>query len=96
MAPAGSGGGIVGGIWDLMTPGSGTAGGKIASSFIVMAIVGGAFFPLIMGWISDATGGNIQLAYVVPIFCFAFILLFALKYKSIAPAVKEEKLVLTH
>lgn len=69
---------------------------KIASSFIVMAIVGGAFFPLIMGWISDATGGNIQLAYIVPIFCFAFILLFATRYKSIAPSVKEEKVVLTH
>jgi MFS transporter, FHS family, L-fucose permease len=69
---------------------------KIASSFIVMAIVGGAFFPLIMGWISDATGGNIQLAYIVPIFCFAFILLFATKYKAIAPSVKGEKVVLTH
>jgi FHS family L-fucose permease-like MFS transporter len=46
---------------------------KIASSFIVMAIVGGAFFPLIMGKISDATNGNIQLAYIVPAICLAVV-----------------------
>jgi FHS family L-fucose permease-like MFS transporter len=56
---------------------------KIASSFLVMAIVGGAFFPLIMGWISDATGGNIQLAYVVPVFCFAVIAFFAFKFRDL-------------
>ncbi|MBD4866287.1 glucose/galactose MFS transporter, partial [Xanthomonas citri pv. citri] len=33
---------------------------KIASSFLVMSIVGGAFVPLVMGKISDLTGGNIQ------------------------------------
>jgi len=50
---------------------------KIASSFIVMSIVGGAFVPLVMGKISDITGGNIQLAYIVPAICFAVILYFA-------------------
>lgn len=50
---------------------------KIASSFIVMSIVGGAFFPLVMGRVSDATGGNIQLAYIVPTVCFAVIFYFA-------------------
>lgn len=54
---------------------------KIAASFIIMSIVGGALFPLIMGRISDATGGNIQLAYVVPILCFAMVLYFALRQK---------------
>jgi FHS family L-fucose permease-like MFS transporter len=49
---------------------------KIASSLLVMSIVGGAFFPLIMGWISDSTGGNIQLSYVVPLVCFLVILWF--------------------
>jgi FHS family L-fucose permease-like MFS transporter len=53
--------------------------GKIVSSFLVMAIVGGAFFPLIMGKISDATNGNIQLAYIIPLICFAVVGLFALK-----------------
>lgn len=56
---------------------------KIASSFIVMAILGGAIFPYIMGRISDATGGNIQLAYVVPAFCFVVIALFAFKFRNL-------------
>lgn len=42
---------------------------KIASSFLVMSIVGGAIFPLFMGLISDRTG-SIQLAYIVPLLCF--------------------------
>jgi FHS family L-fucose permease-like MFS transporter len=49
---------------------------KIASSFIVMAIVGGGFFPLIMGYISDRTG-SIQVAYIVPLLCLIVVLYFA-------------------
>jgi MFS transporter, FHS family, L-fucose permease len=56
---------------------------KIASSFIVMSIVGGAIFPVIMGQISDATGGNIQLAYMVPVLCFAVVALFAFKFRNV-------------
>jgi FHS family L-fucose permease-like MFS transporter len=52
---------------------------KIASSFIVMSIVGGALFPLLVGRISDATGGNIQLGYMVPLICFVAIALYAWK-----------------
>jgi len=52
---------------------------KIASSFIVMSIVGGALFPLIIGQISDATKGNIQLGYIVPLVCFVAIALYAWK-----------------
>jgi FHS family L-fucose permease-like MFS transporter len=59
---------------------------KIASSFIVMSIVGGAIFPLLMGQISDATGGNIQLAYVVPAVCFLVIALFAYKFRNLNSA----------
>ena len=69
---------------------------KIASSFLVMAIVGGAFFPLFMGQISDATGGNMQLGYLVPIFCFVMVLVFAMKYKKMAPVSAGNKIVLTH
>lgn len=52
---------------------------KIASSFIVMSIVGGALFPLLVGQISDATGGNIQLGYIVPLVCFVAVALYAWK-----------------
>lgn len=45
---------------------------KIASSFLVMAIVGGAVFPLVMGFISDATG-SMQKAYIVPLLCFVVV-----------------------
>lgn len=49
---------------------------KIGSSLIVMAIVGGALLPPVLGIISDMTG-NIQYGYTVPLTCFAVILLFA-------------------
>jgi FHS family L-fucose permease-like MFS transporter len=60
---------------------------KIASSFLVMSIIGGGIIPLIMGYISDKTG-SIQTAYIVPLFCFVVILFFAVKgykIKAIAP-----------
>jgi FHS family L-fucose permease-like MFS transporter len=49
---------------------------KRGSSLMVMAIIGGAVFPAIMGRISDAT--NIQTAFVVPLVCYLYILYFAL------------------
>jgi FHS family L-fucose permease-like MFS transporter len=49
---------------------------KRGSSLLVMAIVGGAFFPAIMGRISDAA--SIQRAFVVPLLCYVFILYFGL------------------
>jgi MFS transporter, FHS family, L-fucose permease len=57
---------------------------KIASSFIVMSIVGGAIFPLFMGLISDATG-SMQNAYIVPLLCFIVVLYFGWKGHKIVP-----------
>lgn len=51
---------------------------KIASSFLVMSIVGGGVIPLFMGLISDRTH-SIQLAYIVPLLCFVVILFFGWK-----------------
>jgi FHS family L-fucose permease-like MFS transporter len=51
---------------------------KLASSFLVMSIIGGGLAPLIMGLISDKTG-SMQIAYIVPLFCFLFVLYYGLK-----------------
>jgi FHS family L-fucose permease-like MFS transporter len=50
---------------------------EIGSSLVVMAIAGGAFFPVVMGYISDQS--NIQLAYVVPLLCFLVIAWFGIQ-----------------
>jgi FHS family L-fucose permease-like MFS transporter len=63
---------------------------KLASSLLVMSIIGGAFTPVMMGLISDYTGGNIQVAYVMPVVCMAFIVWFGLRghrIKTHQPAV---------
>jgi MFS transporter, FHS family, L-fucose permease len=59
---------------------------KPASSLIVMAIIGGAVFPVIMGKIIDSSGDNIQMGYIVPFVCYFFVLYFGLvghKVKSV-------------
>jgi FHS family L-fucose permease-like MFS transporter len=53
---------------------------KQASSFIVMGVMGGAFFPPIMGYIADHDTAT---AYYLPIICYIVIFLFGFKlYKS--------------
>jgi FHS family L-fucose permease-like MFS transporter len=44
---------------------------KKASAFIVMAIMGGALLPKLMGHVGDLHG--MSRAFVVPLFCFAFV-----------------------
>lgn len=51
---------------------------EMASSLIVMSIVGGAIMPRIFGLIADATG-NIQLGYSVPLVCFLVVAYFGWK-----------------
>jgi len=63
-------------IFALSVRGLGTKT-KEGSSLVIMAIVGGAVFPVIMGRVSDAT--NIQLSYIVPAVCFLMVLYFAVK-----------------
>ena len=60
---------------------------KMASSYIVMSIVGGAVFPVIMGKVSDMF--DIQLAYIVPGVCFFIVLYFAIKVKTNNDTIKE-------
>ena len=58
---------------------------KIASSFLVMAIIGGATLTVVMGAISDAAG--IHRAMIVPILCFAVVLGFARYTRKLRTAV---------
>ncbi len=48
-----------------------------ASSFLVMAMFGGAVFPPLMGHIAET---DVAHAYLLPIICYVIIILFALKY----------------
>ncbi|MET3877353.1 L-fucose:H+ symporter permease [Chitinophaga sp. OAE865] len=50
---------------------------KKGSSLVIMAIVGGAILPVVMGRVSDAS--NIQQAYIVPAICFIAVLYFGIK-----------------
>ena len=49
---------------------------KLGGSMIIMAIVGGAAFPPIMGLISDRTG-SMALAMLIPLVCYIFIAYYA-------------------
>jgi FHS family L-fucose permease-like MFS transporter len=53
---------------------------KSGSSFLVMAIVGGALIPPLMGLISDAS--SINLAMLVPAVCFAVVWFFGMKSRG--------------
>jgi FHS family L-fucose permease-like MFS transporter len=50
---------------------------KLGSSFLVMAIIGGAILTAVMGAVSDAAG--IHRAMAVPMLCFAVVLAFAVR-----------------
>jgi len=54
----------------------------MASSLIIMSIVGGAIFPLAMGFLSDQS--SIQYAYLVPALCFVAVAIFAKRISALA------------
>ena len=54
---------------------------ELGSSLVVMAVAGGAFFPVLMGLISDKS--NIQISYLIPLLCFFVIAWFGISgFKS--------------
>ena len=60
---------------------------KRASSFLVMAIVGGAIFPALMGYIADVS--TMSIGFFVPLICFTFVFSFGVygyktNYKKVA------------
>jgi FHS family L-fucose permease-like MFS transporter len=62
---------------------------KPASALIVMAIIGGAIFPVIMGKIIDNYNDNIQIGYIVPLLCFFVVFYFGWKGHEVS-TIKEE------
>jgi FHS family L-fucose permease-like MFS transporter len=55
---------------------------KKASAFIVMAIMGGAILPKLMGYIADKS--DISRGFVVPMFCFAFVAFYSFRWPKLA------------
>jgi len=49
---------------------------KKASSYIIMGVSGGAFIPMIMGYIGEE---SMAIGFVIPLVCFLFILFYGLK-----------------
>jgi FHS family L-fucose permease-like MFS transporter len=68
-------------IFSLSIQGLGSRA-KVGSSLLIMAIAGGAVFPVVMGYISDIS--DIRTAYIVPALCFLVVLAFAVQAKSVA------------
>ncbi|HLH37077.1 MAG TPA: L-fucose:H+ symporter permease [Alloacidobacterium sp.] len=62
---------------------------KRGSSLEVMAILGGAIFPAIMGKISDAS--DIQHAFFIPLACYIVVLYFATKGYKVKAVVAERR-----
>jgi len=49
---------------------------KRASSFIVMGVAGGAFAPMLMGYIGEQT---MAIGFIIPLVCFLYILFYGIK-----------------
>ncbi|GAB3236780.1 L-fucose:H+ symporter permease [Hymenobacter seoulensis] len=51
---------------------------KQGSSYLIMAIVGGAVVPPLMGWIAT-NGGGLRVAFILPALCYAYLLFYSLR-----------------
>lgn len=60
---------------------------KIAASFIVQAIVGGAVMPMFMGWLADHWG--MRLGFFMPLLCFLFIAFYGLMWSRLEARDRE-------
>jgi FHS family L-fucose permease-like MFS transporter len=68
-------------IFALSTKGLPPAESKLASSLVIMAIVGGAVMPPLAGLLSAA--GGMRWAMLVPALCFAYVLWFVTNVESL-------------
>jgi FHS family L-fucose permease-like MFS transporter len=55
---------------------------KKASAFIVMAIMGGAVLPKLMGYVADRF--DISRGFIVPLFCFAFVAFYGFNWSRLS------------
>ena len=61
---------------------------KLASSLLIMTIVGGAVAPVIMGYIADTTG-SMAIAFLIPLVCYGVIGGYALSKPSASSLAKK-------
>jgi hypothetical protein len=61
---------------------------KLASSLLIMTIVGGAVAPVIMGYIADTTG-SMAIAFLIPLVCYGVIGGYALSNRSVSSFAKK-------
>ena len=57
---------------------------KKASAYIVMAIMGGALLPKLMGYVADQT--DMSRSFIVPMFCFAFVAYYGFNWPKFSKA----------
>jgi len=57
---------------------------KRASAYIVMAIMGGAVLPKVMGYIADQT--NMSRGFILPLFCFAIVAAYGFAWPRLSKA----------
>jgi FHS family L-fucose permease-like MFS transporter len=57
---------------------------KKASSFIVMAIMGGALLPKLMGYVAE--NSNMSRGFIVPMFCFMFVAFYGFNWSKFSNA----------
>ena len=55
---------------------------KMGSSYMIMAIVGGAILPYFMGRLSDAFGTHYS--YGLPLVCFLIVVAYSISYRKLA------------
>jgi FHS family L-fucose permease-like MFS transporter len=53
---------------------------KLASSWMVTAIVGGSVMPILMGWLADHY--SMRVGFLMPLVCFAFIAFYGFNWRS--------------
>ena len=62
---------------------------KRASAYLVMAIMGGAMLPKLMGHVADLYG--MSRSFIVPMFCFVFIAFYAFMWPKFSNAHSMQK-----